>query len=111
MALLGFFIYKIYLSTYTSNEVKAKLFDENDKSTMVWEPLKHAFSKDEAFTSSREELFSDYVKLRRKAKYEIFKYSALGSITLLALLELMLYYNPKYYTISDMLEKLINSFR
>lgn len=106
---LGFFLYKIYLSNHSSKAVRDSLYNESDEDVMVWEPMKFAFGNETEFKSSKAKIVKDNISIRRRAKFQVFKYSFLGTLVFLSMLELLLSYNPEYFTITDMIEQVFNS--
>lgn len=103
----GYVIYMIIKSNYSNKNVKSQLFDKSDKNSMIYEPLRYTYSKDTKFISTRENIITQYVANRRKAKFTILKYSLLGTVALLALWEILLHYDEEYFTITEVITGII----
>ncbi|MHC1738238.1 MAG: protein kinase [Ignavibacteriaceae bacterium] len=106
---VGYVVFRIIKSTYSNKGIKSKIYDTSDKNAMIYEPLRYTYGKDAKFISSRENIITQYVSNRRKSKFTILKYSLLGTVALLALWEILLYYDEEYFTISEVIIGTIKS--
>ena len=106
---VGFAIYKIINSNFSNKGLKNQIFNTSDKNSMIYEPLKFAFNDEQKFVSSRENLVSQYVKNRRSAKLTILKYSLIATIVALAIWEILLHFDPEYFTITEIITGVFNT--
>jgi len=97
LAVSLYFVFdKILKGSYTDQNLRNQLFDPNDFSGYVYEPLQFAFNDEPKFESSKDELLKTYKKARRSTKFMIFRYSALPSLAFATLLFFLIYLDPQY---------------
>lgn len=86
----------IFRGKYQDPNMRKALFDPNDFSGYVFEPLQFAFNDEPKFISSKDDLLKTYKKSRRSTKFMIFKYSAIPTLAYATLLFFLMYHDPSY---------------
>lgn len=98
LIILGYALYDIIKNgnSYTSKDIRQRLFDTSDKLTFEWQPLAFAFSNKDKFDSPRIALLNDYHMQRKQDKIYILKKTIIPILVFATVLILLLSFDKKY---------------